>query len=266
MVREVLLIALIAIPALLSDALKPLPITFPTSDGVIIGADYYAPKVERDKKAPVAILIHMYSESRKSWSPLVGPLHDAGFAVLAYDSRGRGESVKPEAMDLRNRYGKLDPTLWADAWRDIEGAKKVLAKTAGCDVDRLVLIAACEGSSVAFDYARRDSNVKAIFGLSPKLLFMGLDSKAHIKDCSRCAIKLISPEKEFKWTQELAEASGGVAKTQQFPGSRAFTGTNLLLTDFADEVKKSIMAFVKGAVGLGPAEKPDPKPDAKKGG
>jgi pimeloyl-ACP methyl ester carboxylesterase len=248
-----------------ADPPRSLPITFTTSDGVVIGADYYAPKVEKGKKAPAAILIHMYAEDRKSWGPLLGPLHDAGFAVLTYDSRGRGESVKPESMDLHNRYGKLDPTLWVDSWRDVEAAKKTLASTPDCDVDRLVLIAASEGSSIAFDFARRDKNVKAIVGLSPKLLFKGLDSKAHIKECGRCAVKLIAPEKEFKWTEELAAASGGSATAQQFPGGRPYHGSNLLYTDFADEVKKAIVDFVREAVQPGSAEKAKGKPDEKKG-
>src|SRR5882672_3194507 len=94
-----------------SDAPRPLAIQYETSDGVTVGANYYAPKVEKGGKAPVAILIHMYAMNRTSWDALIPPLHDAGFAVLAYDIRGKGDSVHPAERNLREMYGKFDPEL-----------------------------------------------------------------------------------------------------------------------------------------------------------
>src|SRR5438552_16003045 len=59
-------------------------VTFKTSDGVEIAADYYAPQSGEKGQAPVAVLIHMYPATRSSWQPLVPELLDRGFAVLAY--------------------------------------------------------------------------------------------------------------------------------------------------------------------------------------
>src|SRR5438067_11023510 len=81
----------------LLEPLKAEKVKYDTSDGVKIVADYYAPTTQpdRDKKAPVAILIHMYPLTRDSWGPLIPSLHEAGFAILAYDIRGMGGGVDP---------------------------------------------------------------------------------------------------------------------------------------------------------------------------
>src|SRR5258706_16301455 len=82
-------------------------IEFKTSDSVQIAADYFAP-ANKKEKAPVAILIHMYPADRKSWAPLIPALHNAGFAVLAYDIRGHAGS----AGQISKAYDSRDPALF----------------------------------------------------------------------------------------------------------------------------------------------------------
>ena len=81
--------------------LEPKVVTFATEDGVEIVADYYAPT--GPAAAPVVILLHMYRSDRAAWKPLMPALHEAGFAVLAIDMRGHGDSIKPETQNLRRR-------------------------------------------------------------------------------------------------------------------------------------------------------------------
>src|SRR5207253_9147565 len=100
----------------------PKQVTFKTSDGVEIAADYYAPASGEKNHAPLAVLIHMYPATRTSWAPLVPQLSDRGFAVVAYDIRGAGDSTKPEKLNLASRYKKRDTGLFADAWHDAEAA------------------------------------------------------------------------------------------------------------------------------------------------
>src|SRR5215813_8178170 len=86
----------IAYPAY-GDDTPPAPerVTFKASDGVEVVGSFYAPPKTK-KKAPCAILIHMYPAEKSSWQPLIPYLHGKGFAVLAYDIRGAGESVLPQ--------------------------------------------------------------------------------------------------------------------------------------------------------------------------
>ena len=223
-------------------------VRFETPDGVRIAADYFAPSVAKGQKAPAAILIHMYPAARSSWGPLVGPLHDAGFAVLAYDIRGRGDSTEPDEKKLREKYNNRDTEHFNSAWQDADAAKRWLGKQADVDTGRLVCIGASIGCSISLDYGSRDGDVKAIVCLSPGTNYFGVDSLSHIKKCGKRAILLIAPESEYASVEELIRNNGS-AKGLKFPGGREMHGTNLLLGPSAESVKKSIVEFVKKAVG-----------------
>lgn len=233
-------------------------VTFETSDGVKIAADYYAPNVRAGEKAPVAILIHMFPADRTSWEPLVPKLTEAGFAVLAYDIRGKGGSVEPASKNLAKRYQDQDRSLFNEAWKDAEAAKKWLAAQPSCDVNRIAMIGASIGCSISLDYGRRDKAVKAIVCLSPGTDYFGVDSITHIRKCGKRAILLMSPRIEYETVEKLIKASRGVAKGEEYPGGREQHGTGMLNSPSGDKVKRHIVEFVKEALDTkGPGSKDD---------
>jgi dienelactone hydrolase len=274
----------LAPPAMQKKPVKPAEgapqvVRFETSDGVKIEADYYPAAVKEGEKAPAAILIHMYPADRTSWKPLAPGLHKAGFAVLAYDIRGHGGSTEPADKKLKEAYDKRDSKLFADAWKDVEAAKKWLAEQPGCDVKRMALVGASIGCSISIDYAGRDEAVKAVVCLSPGTKYMGVDSIAHIKKCGKRAILLISPEGEYKAVEELIKASGGKAKGEKHPGGEKEHGTGMFKADYGKTVRENIVAFVSKAIGMkepkkagkdeskpGAGKKTEEKPGEKKGG
>jgi dienelactone hydrolase len=216
---------------------------------VKIAADYYAPDVKPEERAPVAILIHMYPADRTSWEPLVPKLAAAGFAVLAYDIRGNGGSTEPADKNLAKMYKDQDPALFKDAWKDAEAAKKWLSTRPECDMKRIAMIGASIGCSIALEFGSRDRAVKAIVCLSPGTNYFDVDSVAHIKKCGQRAILLMSPRTEQEAVKKLVRASGGVAQGEEYPGSREQHGTGMLLAPYGDKVKKRIIEFVSVAVG-----------------
>lgn len=228
-------------------------VTFDTTDGVKIAADFYAPTPPADKKAsqaakaPVAILVHMFPADRTSWTPLVPKLTEAGFAVLAYDIRGKGGSTEPADKNLAKRYQEQSPDLFKDAWKDAEAAKKWLAGQPTCGVSRIVMIGASIGCSISLDYAGRDEAVKAVVCLSPGTNYFGVDSVAHIEKCGKRAILLMSPKAEYDAVEKLVKASDGVAKGEEYPGDRTQHGTGMLNASYGDRVKQRIVEFVSEA-------------------
>ena len=260
----VILSMLLSAP-LFVESLKAEKATYETSDGVKIVADYYAPLAapDRDKKAPVAILIHMYPLNRSSWSQLIPPLHDAGFAILAYDIRGRGESTEPLNKNLRDLYGRQSPALFTEAWRDAEGALKWLSKRPECDTSHVTVIGASVGASIAIDFARREPRVKTIVGLSPYTEVMGIKTADHIKEIAKRAIFLLSPAgTEFDRIKDLTLACNCPVKSEHFPGSAAQHGTNLLdEPTYGDQVVRSVVDFCKTALA---SKNASPKPEANK--
>ena len=225
-------------------------VTFETSDGITIEADYYPVKVEPNKQTPVAILIHMYPADRSSWKAFVPALRKAGVAALAYDIRGKGGSVKPADKKLREGYDKHDPAHFKDAWKDVEAARKWLGRQKNIEVGRTVLIGASIGCSIALEQAGRDPKIKGVVCLSPGENYMGVDSIAHIKKCSTVPVLLLSPEEEFEACRKLVKASGGTAKARKYPGGREHHGTGLLEAKYGKKVSRRILRFVKKSLNI----------------
>ena len=233
-------------------------VTFETTDGVTIEADYYPPQVKGEEKAPVAILIHMWPADRSSWKPLVPHLQKAGFAVLAYDIRGNGGSTKPADKNLGKRYKDGDSEHFNNAWKDAEAAKKWLADQDRCDTTRIALVGASIGCSISLDFGSRDEAVKAIVCLSPGTNYFGVDSKAHIKACDERAILLMSPEGEYAAVKKLIKASGKQAKGKEYPGGNERHGTHMFSADYGKKVITKITEFVRDAVEAKRAPSPAP--------
>lgn len=244
---------------------KVTDVKFNAPDGVIVGADYFEP-LKKSGKSPVVILIHMrgaFPAHRKSWTPLVQPLLDSGFAILAYDVRGFGASVEPAAMDLRNRLGRNDPTLFLDAWKDAAGAVTFLESRPECDTKNIVVIGASNGFSIAVDFATRSSNVKALIGLSPYPKKDGLETSEQIKSLKDRRILLMAPQKEDGRMQELVISSGGKADKEMLQGGPAQHGTNLFNEPNRTRAIELIVKFL-GPIVAPPADKPAANPQPKK--
>jgi len=225
-------------------------VTFKTSDGVEVVGDYYAPP-EGKKKAPCAICVHMYPADRTSWQPLVPDLHRLGFAVLAYDIRGAGESLLPEHKYLRRMYSDRDTKLFSEAYRDAEAAAKWLGKKKECDADRIVMIGASVGCSISIDYAGRDRHVLGVVCLSPGKDYMGIDSLKQIRKLGSRPVLLIAPEEEKAAPQALAKRYKS-ATVEIKPGDADLHGTAMLAADFGPALMKQIAEFSEQSVSAAP--------------
>ena len=236
-------------------------VTFTTSDGVEIVGDYYAP--EGKKKAPCAICVHMYPAERSSWKPLVPDLRARGFAVLAYDIRGAGESLLPKEKALNRLYGDRDTKLFGDAWKDAEAAAKFLAGRKECDASRIVMIGASVGCSISLDFASRDPNVVAVVCLSPGKDYMGINSTKHIAKLGKRPVLLISPEAEKASSQGLAKRHKE-STVEIKPGGEDRHGTRMFDADYGPALMKQIATFAADSVAAAPEGETKPAKKAQK--
>jgi len=222
-------------------AIEPNPVFFETFDGAGIHADYYEPKAA-PAGAPMVILLHMYRSDRTAWKPLAGPLHDAGFAVLAIDMRGQGESVTPE---LRRRVERRDPKVFEEVYQDIRAAYDWLAQQEGIDRSRFALVGASVGCSVSLRYAVQDRSVDAIVCLTPGLDYLGLDSRPDMKKIRGRAILMLATEDERKAAKTLATmadgARGRIVASGKVHGTRMFGKV--------PGIEKEIATFLREGVG-----------------
>jgi pimeloyl-ACP methyl ester carboxylesterase len=241
MYRSTLLIAILLVgavrPLLAQEARK---VDFRASDGVRIFADYHAPKEDKTP-APMVILLHMYKSDRSAWKPLIEPLHNAGFATLAIDMRGHGESATPL---LEERATARDPHLFKNMFEDVRAAYDWLAEQDGVDRSRFAIVGASVGCSVALRYAVQDKSVDAIVCLTPGMNYLKLDSARDMRRIQGRQILLTATEDERKACDALAALADGT-RVKIHEGEAH--GTHMF--GVVPDIEKDIAAFLKRGVG-----------------
>jgi pimeloyl-ACP methyl ester carboxylesterase len=245
--RSIAWLSVSLLAAIPCAALEPKPVTFPAADGFRISADYYPPPVAEARAAPLAVLLHGYAGDRKGWPDLLVPLHEAGFAILALDLRGHGDSSTTESHQA---VEKREPELFKRMQNDVLGAYQWLVEQPKTDRARFVLVGADVGASIALQYAAKDRSVDAVVCLSPGLNYLGLDSSGDIRQITGRPILLLATEDERDAPYTLEQKTTGVS-VRVFHAKPAH-GTELLQR--VPDVARDIASFVRSAAG-------EPSPD-----
>jgi pimeloyl-ACP methyl ester carboxylesterase len=218
------------------------PVSFKAADGVRIAADYFPAKDAERGGAPVVLLLHQYRSDRTSWAPLIPPLHAAGFAVLAIDLRGHGESATTESRDAVLRR---EPAIFRQIQDDVRGAYDWLAQRPDVDRARFALVGASVGCSIAIQYAAKDRSVDAIVCLSPGLNYMGLDSAGDLHQITGRKLLMLATEDERDAPYTLQKQTDGV-QVHVYKDRKAH-GTDLFAA--VPDIDKEIVQFLKAGVG-----------------
>ncbi|MBI4578701.1 MAG: alpha/beta fold hydrolase [Planctomycetes bacterium] len=240
------------------------------------------------RRGPMVILLHMYGQDRSTWDPLVPVLHRAGFAVLAIDLRGHGESVEPASLKLRQKVEERDPRLFREMVDDVAAAYRWLARRPEADPARFVLAGASVGCSIALEYAVRDRSVDGVVCLTPGADYLGLDSLASARKYSDRKLLLLAAAEERSAAEEIGRLvpgaqvrivagrtdvsrnaksdskAGGKTDVAALHGTRMFgavAGVEKLIVDFLTEAAgspsdKTVVASTKGEVYYEPGSSP----------
>jgi pimeloyl-ACP methyl ester carboxylesterase len=182
-----------------------------TSDGLVLTITYY-PGANREgietgkgKKVIPIVLLHGLKQSRKDYKELALGLQSAGFAVIAPDLRGHGDSTRKKgaSRDETLDATKMTPGQFAPmVTQDMKAVKDFLweKNNAGeLNIDKLCIVGSEMGASVALGFAAFDSIgygsgsayygsrklgrfVKAIVLISPKWAVPGLPLQRVMKD------------------------------------------------------------------------------------
>ena len=137
-------------------------VTYETEDGVRIVADWFVPPGVTNP--PVVILLHEQDGTRAQWNGLIGILVEEGYAVLAPDIRGFGES------QTVIRDGQAEPYVSGapvDAIQDVAAAIKWLKGHSEVDSSRIAVIGARLGANLAYVSTGIFPEVKAAVAITP---------------------------------------------------------------------------------------------------
>ena len=196
-----------------ASSLKPLSVSFTTSDGVVIKADFYNATKHKnhDTKQPTVILLHMLSKSRSTYSPLIPKIINSGYNVLNIDFRGHGQSTKTtngKTLSFNN-FSNLD---WQKILLDVEAALNFLSKQNNVNMNEIFIIGASIGANSAIITAsKHPDTIKGVIALSPGMDFRALKPGDYIKKI-KSPILLLASEGDT-YSVESAEKLDGLAPT-----------------------------------------------------
>ncbi|MBN1476101.1 alpha/beta fold hydrolase [Candidatus Sumerlaeota bacterium] len=200
-------------------------------DGTEIHGTFHPP-ASAEGRVPVAILLPMYGRERSTWNPLIPPLTEGGIAVAAIDLRGHGESTRrgAETLDFGS-YRAGGENLFTEMWMDVDATIHWLETHHGeeIDIERLALVGASVGCSVALDWSDRGGGTRAMVLLSPGTDYLGTDSITAMRGAQMAHLWMIVPETEAAQVlalQGAADLETGALRVSILEGESAH-GTDL---------------------------------------
>jgi pimeloyl-ACP methyl ester carboxylesterase len=182
-------------------------------DDLLLKGDYYAPAAEN---APAVLLLHQLGSNRASWSPLIPALLDAGYAVLAVDLRGHGETS-----------GEIN---WMAATEDVQAWLDWLRAQPGIRADAVTVIGASIGANLALVGCGSDPDCVTVIALSPSTDYFGVTTENAVSAGLRLRSALLvtarNDHPSVDGVRELFELARGEIGVQIYAG--AIHGTGML--------------------------------------
>ena len=149
-------------------------VTLTTQDGVELVGTY-----RHTSQTKLAILLHMMPATKESWDALADKLFEHGYASLAFDQRGHGESTMGDTLD----YKTFTPQQQQAKRLDLEAALD-WAHAQGFDNAHIVLIGASIGANLAIRALAQHHEIPLAIALSPGLDYRGVKTDDAIQSLS----------------------------------------------------------------------------------
>lgn len=147
---------------------------YQSKDGFNMTGNVYLPKLAPGQKVPLVVLLHSIGSTKNAWNNLPELITEKGYACLALDLRGHGQSVHNAGMKQRSwmyftdkDYAKYpqDVVSAVDAI-NTEYAKKI-------DTKKMIFIGCNIGANTAIIAAskinKKGNFVRSIVMISPRL-------------------------------------------------------------------------------------------------
>lgn len=204
-------------------------VSFPTTDRYQIAAWYWAPKAGGKAKAPGVILLHMRGKDKSSWDGLPDALLAEGYAVLAIDLRGHGQTLDSRGAQLP--LNSLKDSDYRSMLLDVAAAHGWLGAQGGVDGDRVAIVGASIGANLGLIYASGNRSIRTVVCLSPGLDYRSLTVLDALQGLGKRAIYLLASKGDsysydtvYKIQQAATQANPASVRT--FEGKDH--GTDLL--------------------------------------
>ncbi len=189
---------------------EPQPLVIAAPDGTSLSASFYPPL---SQPAPGVLLLHMLGGRKTDWDAFARVLQRQGFAALALDLRGHGQSG-----------GAQD---WTKAPGDVKAAWAAMTARPEVDAQRSALVGASIGANLALIVGANNADVVTVVALSPGLDFHGLQPAPVLPNFGQRAVLLIASQDDSYSYDSAKQMVGLVPAGESYFFSTAGHGTNM---------------------------------------
>ncbi len=141
-----------------------------TTDGIEVVGDY-----RNTGQKHIAILLHMMPATKESWETFAERLLEVGYASLAIDERGHGESTMGGTLN----YKEFTDAQQQAKRLDVDAAIS-FAKQKGFPEGKMVIVGASIGANLAIQALVDHQEIDLAIALSPGLNYHGVKTESLI--------------------------------------------------------------------------------------
>jgi dienelactone hydrolase len=200
-------------------------IQFVSAGSATIKGTFYKSAVEN---SPAVLLLHQWQSDRKSYDAFAKLLQSKGIGVLSVDGRGFGESVK--TTDGKTLSADRSDESVEAMKTDVDNAFLLLADQPNVDPERIGIVGASYGSSLAIIYGAGNKKVKAVALLSPGMNYFGnMPTEPAVKAYGERALLLVAAKDDRASAEsvEKLKMAGDNTKYEIKVYEKGGHGTNL---------------------------------------
>ncbi|MCC7015356.1 MAG: alpha/beta fold hydrolase [Planctomycetes bacterium] len=199
-----------------------------TEDKQVLVGSYWGPKDQKGS-APAALLVHDAGATRADMNEVGERLAKQGFAVLAIDLRGHGESVGGDKA--WSTLSDADKTKqWPFALRDVKAGANWLHDQPGVHSSNLSLVGDRAGCTLVTRYASRDENVRSIVLLDPQVEQLGFNLAKDIGELAGLPTYIAVTKETQPKAQTIAESGEKANDGNKFIEIAVFKGAAVMPT------------------------------------
>lgn len=223
-----------------------------SEDKRVVSAAYWAPKDQKGA-VPAAVLVHDAGGQRGDLSEVAERLWKQGFAVIALDLRGHGESSGDDkpwselAEEERTRN-------WTFCLRDVKAAASWIGKQPGVHSSNVSLVGDRAGCTLVARYAMRDENVRSLVLLDPQVEQLGFNLAKDIASLAGLPTYIVATKESATKAQTIADSGEKANEGNKFIEIVVFKGAPVMPT--ADKtLLAGITKFMSGQANPQKADK-----------
>jgi len=188
--------------------IAPRTVGLTTQDGLSLKTSFY-PAKGTELPAPALLLLPMAYSDRRAWHDFAQNAQGAGYAVLALDLRGHGDSAGEKVFDTAMDLDVDAALMWLMARPDV-------------DSERVGIAGASVGANLALRAGARYPEIESVALLSPGMQLWDIGIQEAIVDYGKRAVLIIVSEEDAYPAgscQQLDAMALGEHRLHVYPGA-----------------------------------------------